>query len=198
MTLDEVAVMFDVEIRTVTKWKNEFGMQQAAPGFYKRDDVVKWRVQYLEKKIKLLQQGGVDGVSASTKVKQVKYERDQLKLLQEQRLLVNIDEIIPIITDQLSNLRTNSATYGQRVSPLVEGMSVNERAIVLQDKLNELFAKLSGVPDTLKRIGSSIERPASESVQRVKSAPKNKNKRTRNRKKNTKPRVKSRTRSVSR
>lgn len=197
ITLNECAELFGVEPRTITLWVNSFGMPKAASGNYRIKDVVLWREKYLGKKIKELQQGGADGVSAATWLKKEQAERQRLKRLQEQRVLVVIDEIMPFIIDALVNLKINFQTFGQTVAPQIEGMNINERAQRIQQAINERLAEVSELPDTLKRAGVFFEQQTSGGIQSTQTAAAVVGKPTRSAKKNSQSGIKSRSGKVS-
>lgn len=143
MTLEQTAEMFGVEVRTITKWKNEFGLPQAATGFYKRNDVVQWREKYLNTKLKTLQQGGTDGVSASTKLKSAQARRQELRYAKEAGKLVDIDMVVPVFEKLFSLIAQRRKLFSKRTNPQLDGIdSFGEREKILNDSINELFTDI--------------------------------------------------------
>lgn len=196
INLNECAELFGVEPRTITLWVNAFGMPKAASGNYRIKDVVQWREKYLSKKIKDLQQGGTDGISAAARLKHAQAERQKLKLLQEQKILVAVDELMPFINEAITNLKINFQTFGQTVAPQVEGMNINERAQQMQKAINERLTELSELPDTLKRAGVFFEQQTAGSIPSLAAAPGAVGKRTRRQKKVSQSGIKSRARKI--
>lgn len=197
LSLEQVAQMFGVEPRTVTKFVNEFGMPRSLPGFYKRDEVVRWREKYLAGKLRTLQQGGMDGVSATTQLKQEKVLRERMKRLQEERQLVNIAEVMPVFTSLLSNMRTNASTMGQSCARQVVGLPINEAAQRIQREINDLFTEFAGLHHSLERLGPSVPGGAAEVVVGAAAAPGDVHKPARRGKKIPEPGVRRRAGKVS-
>jgi len=175
----QCAMLFGIEPRTITKWVNENGMPKEGRGQYNLMSIVQWRCSYLEKKIKVMENGGVDGMNQNTRLKKVSSEIKELQLAKLNRSLIDLEEIMPIIITALSNIRQTSIPFSQKVSPQLEGLNLNERSELIRDQLNELFEELSHIPDTLRRIAAVDQYRTSESIQRSETAAKNEGKRTR-------------------
>jgi phage terminase Nu1 subunit (DNA packaging protein) len=188
LSLEQTAEMFNQEVRTITKWKNEFGMPQAAPGFYKRDDVVKWRVSFLEKKIKTLQQGGSDGVSANTKLKTAQAARQEIRLQKEMGKVVDIDIVIPVFEKQYALIAQRKKLFAKRTNPQLEGLEYAEREKILERNTDELFNNIyESTIEELNRI-RELYIANKGNIESSQAAPAVDSKRTRKRKKNSKSR----------
>jgi phage terminase Nu1 subunit (DNA packaging protein) len=186
MSLQEVADMFGVEVRTVTKFVNELGMPKVVSGWYKRNDIVQWRLKHLEKKIKELQQGGSDGVSASTKLKSAQARRQELRYAKEAGKLVELDKVLPVFEKLFSLIAQRRKLFSKRTNPQLDGIdSFGEREKILTESIDELFndiyesgireltrlRELSGAdqdiaqnnapaaPAARKRVGKKVSRP---------------------------------------
>ncbi len=156
MTLEQTAEMFGVEVRTITKWKNEFGLPQAASGFYKRNDVVQWREKYLNKKIKEMQAGGEDGLSARQRMYKAKAIREEYKQAVEERSLIRIDEVMPIFEEALKIMKQRITVLPRRSARLMEGTQTSaEREEILRKNVNEILTELSNTPDALRSVAES-------------------------------------------
>ena len=197
LTLEQTAEMFGQEIRTITKWKNDFGMPQAMPGFYKRNDVVQWREKYLSGKIKTLQQGGTDGVSASTKLKQAQARRQELRLAKESGRLVEIDKVKPVFEKIYSLISQRRKLFSKRTNPQLDGIdSFGEREAILNKNIDELFTDIydSGIRELarLQELSDGNENVTQDPA----SAAPHARKRARRRASNSKRRIGKRTRKV--
>ncbi len=143
LTLEQTAEMFAVEVRTITKWKNDLGMPQSAPGFYKRNDVVGWREKYLSKKMKVLESGGVDGMSQSTRLKRVQSQRQELRLQKEAGKLVEIDKVIPIFEKLYALQAQRKKLFSKRTNPQLDGIdSFGEREKILNENIDGIFTDI--------------------------------------------------------
>lgn len=198
LSLNQCAEMFGVEPRTITKWRNEFGAPQSMTGFYRRNDIVQWREKYLGKKLKELQQGGPDGMSANARLKNTKEARERLKLLKETRQLVDLSEVMPVFIEALMNIRTRGSTFGQHVAPKLEGMNATQRSQRIQKELNVIFTELAIVPDKLKRLAAADPGGTSESPVGAPAASGDDTERARGSKERAQPGSKRRARKVSR
>lgn len=179
LTHQQFALLFGVEPRTTTKWVNELGCPKEGRGQYNLSAVVQWRCNYLEKKIKFLENGGVDGMNQNTRLKKVSAEIKERQLAKLNRSLVDLDEIMPVISTALNNIRQTSIPFSQKISPQLEGLGLNERSELIRDLLNELFEELAHIPDALRCIVSTDEYRTAESIQRPQTAAKDENKRAR-------------------
>jgi len=140
LNLNEAAELFGVEPRTITKFTNEYGMPKAASGFYKTKDIVLWREKYLSNKLKTLQQGGSDGVSANTKLKTAQAKRQELRLQKESGSLVEIDKVRPVFDKLFSLMAQRRKLFSKRTNPQLDGIETfGEREKILNDNVDELF-----------------------------------------------------------
>lgn len=187
----QCAIIFGVEPRTITKWSNEYGMPKKGRGQYSLIEVVQWRCNYLEKKIRELESGGVDGMNQKIRLNRIIAETKELQLAKLRSSLVDLDEIMPIIVQGFSDIRKTSDTFSQKISPQLEGLDLNERSELIKDALNELFEGLARIPDTLKRLVSVAEHGAAESILGTKATAKDDGERTRGGKKDSKRRKRS-------
>jgi hypothetical protein len=187
----QCAVIFGVEPRTVTKWSNEYGMPKVGRGKYNLIEVVQWRCNYLEKKIRELEMGGPDAVNQKARLNRIIAETKELQLAKLRGTLVDLNEIMPIITHGLNDIRQTSTTFAQKISPQLEGMDLSERSEFIKDSINELFKELTNIPDALRRSVSVAESSPAESVLGLKAASKDDDQRTRGSKKDTKRRKRS-------
>jgi len=184
-THQQIAMLFAVEPRTITKWVNELGMPKIGRGQYNLAECVQWRCNYLEKKITALENGGLDGINQGTRLKKANAQIRENQLARMQRELVSLDEITPIITQGLNNIRQLSASFAQRISPQVEGMELSERTEYIKEAINELFTELASIPNALKRFGSTAEFRSAEGFFDFAPPAKDEHKPTRRRKKNS-------------
>lgn len=197
LTLEQTAEMFGVEVRTITKWKNDFGMPQSAPGFYKRNDVIQWREKYLSKKIKLLETGGSDGMSQSTRLKRVQSQRQELRLRKEAGALVEIEKVIPVFENLWSLIAQRRKLFSKRTNPQLDGIDTfPEREKILNDNIDGLFTDIynTGIRE-LDRLREFSGQDAN-GVGHIETPGKVPSKRTRRKASNTKSRNVKRTRSV--
>ncbi|MFA6109794.1 MAG: hypothetical protein WDA75_13595 [Candidatus Latescibacterota bacterium] len=192
MTTEEVAQMFGLDdTRTIRKWKDQFGLPQADPGFYKRDDVVKWRVKYLEKKLKEVQSGGADGMSQSTRLKRVQSQRQELRLRKEAGALVEIDKVIPIFEKLFALQAQRRKLFSKRTNPQLDGVdSFGEREKILNENIDGIFTDIyeTGIRE-LNRL-RELSGQGEDSMGADEAAGKNASKRTRKRKTHTQRRNK--------
>lgn len=198
LSLNQCAEMFAVEPRTITKWRNEFGAPQSMTGFYRRNDIVQWREKYLGKKLKELQQGGPDGMSANARLKNTKEARERLKLMKETRQLVDLSEVMPVFTDVLITLKMHGSTFGKSIANDLEGMNATQRAQYIQNALNRIFSQIASVPDALQRLAATDPGGTSESTLGADASSGDDTERTRGNKKDPQPRSRRRARKVSR
>jgi phage terminase Nu1 subunit (DNA packaging protein) len=188
LTLEQTAEMFAVEVRTITKWKNDIGMPQSTPGFYKRNDVIQWREKYLSKKIKLLETGGTDGMSQSTRLKRVQSQRQELRLQKEAGNLVEIDKVIPVFEKIYSLMAQRRKLFSKRVNPQLDGIdSFGEREKILNDNIDGIFTDIynTGIRE-LNRLREFSGTNGGD-MENNSAAQKTSSKRARKRKKNSKP-----------
>jgi hypothetical protein len=173
-------------------------MPKAGRGQYNLSECVQWRCNYLEKKIKILTEGGADGMNQGTRLKKVNSEIKEYHLSKLRGELVALDEIMPLIAEGLNRIRQLAQTFGQRTGPQLEGLDNTERAETLQDNINELLTELVSIPDTLRRLEKFARYRTSEGVQTVIAAAKDDRKPVGGSKKNVKSRNKPGTRKIPR
>ena len=193
----QIAMVFAVEPRTVTKWCNELGMPKSGRGQYNLVECVQWRCGYLEKKIKTLTEGGTEGMNQGTRLKKVNSEIKEYHLAKLRGELVALYEIMPVITEGLNRIRQRSQSFGQRTAPQLQGLEVTEMAETLQEHINELFADLANIPNALRRLEKFARYRTTEGVRDPETSAKDDGQPVGRGKKNAKPGNKSRTRKVS-
>lgn len=185
LSLEQTAEMFGQEVRTITKWKNEHGLPQAMPGFYKRDDVVKWREKYLSKKLKEAQSGGADGMSQSTRLKRVQSQRQELRLQKEAGQLVEIEKVIPIVQKMFLLIAQKRKNFSKNTNPQLDGVvNDGEREEILNRNVNDLFNNIveSGIRELNRlrelsgqneHVAQYPEAPAKAAIKRTRRGHKN-------------------------
>ncbi len=188
ITHEQIAAIFNVEPRTITQWTNSFGMPKFAPGVYVIKDCVQWRIKFLEKKIKELQQGGADGVSANTKLKIAQAKRQELRLAHEQGMVINRNEIVPIFREAVENTVTKGKQFGRSVAPRVHGLEIKILAEKLQEEFDDTISQFANVPDTLQRFVENDHARHSEHIVVVSEERKDNGKPVRRKKHHARPR----------
>lgn len=193
----QIAMVFAVEPRTITKWCNDLGMPKSGRGQYNLVECVQWRCGYLEKKIKTLTEGGTEGMNQGTRLKKVNSEIKEYHLAKLRGELVGLYEIMPVITEGLNRIRQRSQSFGQRTAPQLQGMEVTEMAETLQEHINELFTDLASIPNALRRMEKFARYRTPEGVRDPEASAKNDGERVVRSKKNAVTRDKPRARKVS-
>jgi hypothetical protein len=181
----QAAQVFAVEPRTITKWCNELGMPKVGRGEYDLLQVVQWRCNYLEKKIREAEAGGEDGLNARQRIFIATAKKKENELAIQEQQLVNIDEVMPVIIKILDIFRNKALVFPKRVAPSLEGVETNhEREALLKDNIFELLNDLTSIPNKLKGL-TILDDAAEERIRDAKAAAKNDGKRVGGRKKNT-------------
>lgn len=139
-TLQQIALVFGVNRRTVLKWHLDFGLPRQGRDAYNLVQVVQWRCAYLEKKIAELQAGGQDGLSARKDYFVASAEMKRFQIGEKKRKLVRIRDVIPVFEDLFNLIISRKKVYGKKTNPQLEGISSpGEREKILDDNLDELF-----------------------------------------------------------
>ncbi|MHB1051345.1 MAG: hypothetical protein ACYC09_14800 [Bacteroidota bacterium] len=194
LTHAQVALVFAVEPRTVTKWVNDLGMPKVGRGEYDLVQCVQWRCNYLEKKIREAEAGGAEGLSAKHRINIATARKKENELALQERSLVNIEEVMPVIDKTLDIFRMKALTFSKRVAPALEGMESNaEREAILKENIHELLNDLTTIPDKL-RSSVELDQADEDVVRTAHPAAKNDGKRVGRRKANTQRRNRQRAR----
>ncbi|MBW7887443.1 MAG: hypothetical protein H3C35_03655 [Bacteroidetes bacterium] len=173
-SLEQMAELFGVEPRTITKFVNEFGMPKVANGLYRIKDCVQWREKYLNKKIKEILAGGEGGLSARQRLNKAKAIREEYKQALDERTLIRIDEVMPVFEEALKIMKQRLTVLPRRAAPMMEGTETNaEREEILRNNINEILTELAGTPDALRSVAESAREHFAESISDVEPAQKN-------------------------
>lgn len=177
----DIAAAMHRDVRTINILAKDKGLPRVRRGVYNIIDVFRFIIKDLEYKLNELKAGGIAGINQKVRLNSVLAETKELQLAKLRRSLVDLDEIMPIISTALNDLRQKSIPFAQTISPQLEGLGLNERSELIRDLLNELFEELSRIPDTLRRLVAIDEHRTAEGVQRSETAAKDESKRSRKR-----------------
>jgi hypothetical protein len=139
-THHQIAIVFGIEPRTITKWVNELGMPRAGRGKYNLVACVQWRESYNQKKIEELRAGGKDGLSARKDYFIASAEMKRYQIAEKKKKLIKVSDARRIFEDLFTLIISRKKVYAKKTNPQLEGIqSPGERERILDDNVNELF-----------------------------------------------------------